>query len=417
MHRLKALLCVLGLSLALTQSSAAKESLPWIEEETQVAMPAIDSVAKELTLSQGLVGLAVGYIESGVIRHLKGYGYQDREAQLPMSARTSMLRWASISKPVTAVVAARMADEGLIQLDAHIDRYFTSYRAPRFYLHKCRKSASEVELEGKVYPCERGYAALKLTRAQRRLVTLENLLGHTAGIMGYGNARRSATPRRRDLNNPKKNKGLRWGIKTLLRRPLASAPESEYGYSTFGFNLAAVALEEVSGESFPDLIAKYVSLPAGLRTLQPDYGWVDIPHRAAGYRKPRRSKTLVRQKTYDVSWKMAGGGLISTPEDLAIFCGALMDDSLLTDARKAQLWTERKTLSDEPTEYGLGFAIGQRDGRRFVEHAGVQPKTRTHLRLYPDEQRCLVVMSNTTSAKTTKLIDALDRASRQPALP
>ena len=64
MHRLTALLFTLGLSLMVTQNSAAEEPLPWVQEETQTAMPAIDSVAKELTLSQGLVGLAVGYILS-----------------------------------------------------------------------------------------------------------------------------------------------------------------------------------------------------------------------------------------------------------------------------------------------------------------------------------------------------------------
>jgi CubicO group peptidase (beta-lactamase class C family) len=109
---------------------------------------------------------------------------------------------------------------------------------------------------------------------------------------------------------------------------------------------------------------------------------------------------------------MAGGGLISTPLDLATFCAALMDDTLLSEAQKAALWTERTTSGGEPTKYGLGFAVGTRDGRRFVEHAGVQPKTRTHLRLFPDEQRCIVVMSNTTSAKTTRLIDALDDVSK-----
>ena len=89
-----------------------------------------------------------------------------------------------------------------------------------------------------------------------------------------------------------------------------------------------------------------------------------------------------------------------------------MDDTLLTDEDKATLWAEQTKGDGEPTKYGLGFGVGERDGRRYAEHAGVQPKARSHLRLYPDEQLCIVVMSNTTTTKTSELVDALDDALR-----
>ena len=66
----------------------------------------------------------------------------------------------------------------------------------------------------------------------------------------------------------------------------------------------------------------------------------------------------------------------------------------------------------ERTGYGLGFAVGDRGGHRFVEHAGVQPKARTRMRLFPDDDLCVVVMSNTTSCKTGAWVEGLEDVAR-----
>lgn len=382
-----------------------------VEQVVVAPHAGIDAAVRAHMTERNVVGVAVGVIKAGAITYLKGYGYEDREAQTPLLAERSMLRWASLAKPLTATIAARLAREGTVDLQAPIKTYFKRYRAPRHHLLPCKKRAEEIEHEGKTLPCDKGYADVKLERSARK-VTLVGLLGHLSGIMGYSDGRQSATPSRRHLNNPKRNKGLTWGLRKVLRQPFASRPGTAYSYSTFGYNLAAVTMEHATGKDFPTLINEHVSAPSGMTTLQPDYGWADIPHRAAGYRKPKRKRELVRAKTYDVSWKMAGGGLISTPQDLARFCGALMGDTLLTADEKAMLWAEQKQADGEPTEYGLGFGVGERDGRRHVQHAGVQPKARSHLRLYPDEDLCVVVMSNTTTAKTTELVNAIEDAVR-----
>ncbi|MDP6945099.1 MAG: serine hydrolase domain-containing protein, partial [Myxococcota bacterium] len=260
----------------------------------------IDAAVRAHMAERDVVGLAVGVVRSGAITYLKGYGYEDREAGVPLLAERSMLRWASIAKPITATIAARLVRAGQVDLSTAIDTYWKKYRSPRHYLVKCRKRAEEIKHGGKMLPCEKGYASAKLPRAERP-VTLKGLLSHLSGIMGYGNGRRGATPSRKHLNNPRRNKGLAWGLHKVLRRPFATRPGTAYGYSTFGFNLAAVTLEQATGKDFPALIDEHVAGPADMRTLQPDYAWVDIPHRAAGYRKPSKKKDLVRTRTHDVS--------------------------------------------------------------------------------------------------------------------
>ena len=356
-----------------------------------------------------VVGMGVGIVKDGQVIYLKGYGYEDLASQTPLLAQRTKLRWASISKPVTAIIAARLARSGIVDLDAPIQTYFTGYRAPKKHVLKCKKGKEDIKHYGERYPCSDGYADIKVPKAERT-VTLRSLLAHTSGIRAYGGSRKSANPARRHLNNPKRNKGLAWGLKKVLRSPFAYMPGHDYVYSTFGYNLAAHVMEHATGKDFPALIQEHIIEPSGLESLQPDYAWDDIPNRSTGYRMNKRKRTIVTSKTYDVSWKMAGGGLISTPQDLTRFCQAIMGDTLLTDADKETLWTEQKTRDGQGTDYGLGFGVDTRMERRFVEHAGVQPQTRSHLRLYPDEGLCILVMANTTTAKTTSLVQAIDDA-------
>jgi serine beta-lactamase-like protein LACTB len=419
-HRSRRLLATSTLFIASVAASTATAATEPLGAETVVvgttpeqvvptALDRVDDVVRQQVSERQLVGIAIGVVKAGAIHYLKGYGYEDLEAETPLLAQRSMIRWASISKPVTAVIAARLARAGIVDLDAPIQTYFKRYRAPRKHVVKCKKRRDEVKHEGKKIPCEDGYADVLVPKAQR-VVTLRSLLSHTSGLRGYGGGRKGATPARKYLNNPRTNKGLSWGLKKVLRSPFAYMPGTKYSYSTFGFNLAAVVMEHATGKDFPSLIAEHVSGPTGMTTLQPDYAWVEIPNRAAGYRLPKRKKDLVRAKTYDVSWKMAGGGLISTPQDLARFCQGLMGDALLTAEDKRLLWAEQKKTGGEGTDYGLGFGVGDRNGRAYIEHAGVQPKTRSHLRLYPEEDLCIVVMTNTTTAKTTALINGIDDA-------
>jgi CubicO group peptidase (beta-lactamase class C family) len=86
--------------------------LPWIAGSSLGQEPAPKLPAKQITkidetvkaaMEKGkIVGLAVGIIDNGEVAYVKGYGQADREANVPVSART-MFRWASVSKPITAV--------------------------------------------------------------------------------------------------------------------------------------------------------------------------------------------------------------------------------------------------------------------------------------------------------------------------
>ena len=122
--------------------------------------------------------------------------------------------------------------------------------------------------------------------------------------------------------------------------------------------------------------------------------------------------SIVRQGSTDVSWKLPGGGLHSTVQDITRYCRALDDHTLLDATQRAQAFTAQKISDGKSTGYGLGFDPGSRAGRPYAQHSGSQQKARTQLRLYFEDNLCIVVMSNSTYADTGALVNGIEDAVR-----
>ena len=356
------------------------------EENVRLPNREVDSFVREHMADNDLVGVGVGVVKDGRLVYLKGYGYQDKEKGTPVLSYRTRFRWASVSKTLTAVVALREAAAGALDLDRHIDNYYTRYETPRLRYNG-------------------GFLPVPLM-SDERFVSGRMLLNHTAGIPHYSNGWGNPSPDADDTNDPEINTGIEWAINAFINNPLISVPGKEYHYSSFGFNLLGVVLEQATGESFADLVDEHVADTAGLRTLRTDYEWKYIPYRTRGYDADGNDVG-----SSDVSWKSPGGGFISTVEDFADYCAALTDDTLLTDDMKERAWKET-SLGDETSSYGLGFRVGSRNGRAYVEHSGSQQKARTRLRYYPKDDLCIVVMSNSHNASSYDLVRGVEDAAR-----
>ncbi len=375
-------------------------------ERVLKGQPALDRIVLDYMNSDRIVGMAVGTVVRGRIDYLRGFGFQDREAGVPVAAAKTMFRWASISKSLAGVSAVKLASQGKVDLDSPIADLLPGYSQPVSYTQVCEGERTK-SLDGTRVPCKEGFFEIPLNE-NARPISSRLLLGHLAGIPHYRNGKGSPHPPQESADDPGRNTGMKWALPYLTRLPLVSPPGSAYNYSTFGFNLLGVVLESAARETFADIVAREISGPLGLATLQPDYEWTSIPDRAVGYQ--RRMGLVVRQGSHDVSWKLAGGGFISTAEDLAGYCRGLMDKEFLSDDEKAQLWTSQQTTDGEKTGYGLGFSVGTFEGRQQVAHGGSQEKTRTHLRLLPDDQICVVAMSNSANANPAKVTEEIAKA-------
>ncbi len=325
---------------------------------------------------QQLVGTAVIVIDDGKVVWSKGYGYADQEKKITVDPATTQFRWASISKPVTAIVALQLAEKGLLDLDADVRTY-----VPEF-----------PEKDAKI--------------------TARQLLCHQAGIVHYDNGKVVRTEKKYTEAHPFAD--VITALDTFKESPLLSVPGEKYAYTTHGYILLSAVVQRAGKEKFADQVQSRIAKPLSMSGFRPDYDWENIPNRAVGYtRKETKISRRPDEKAPDVSWKLGGGGYTSPATDLAAFGVGLIKHKLVSEKTEKLMWTATKVKDAKTaTNYGLGFGLGTTPGGvKWVGHTGSQEKTRTCLILDPKGQRGVVVMTNSEwgEPKTvaTAVLDAI----------
>jgi CubicO group peptidase (beta-lactamase class C family) len=97
----------------------------------------------------------------------------------------------------------------------------------------------------------------------------------------------------------------------------------------------------------------------------------------------------------DNSYKWAGGGYLSTSEDIVKFGNAILYNKLFSDSIKAELITTQYTESGDTTHYGMGWSSGVNDyGRSHYGHGGGSVGGSCQLIIYPAEQLVVAYLTN-----------------------
>jgi CubicO group peptidase (beta-lactamase class C family) len=331
---------------------------------------AVDRAAWAQFEKQNLVGLTVGVVDEGQVAYLKGFGYADRETCTPVDPGRTLFRWASCSKPLTALAALQLAEAGKLDLDANVRDYVP-------------------EFPDKGTP-----------------ITARQLLCHQGGVVHYVNGKVVRTKRDYDAEHPFEDVVL--ALDTFKESPLVCKPGEKFSYTTHGYILLSAAVQKAGKQPFADQVRDRIARPLGMATLRPDYQWQAIPNRAVGYRRKTKDE-VVRSTDTDVSWKLGGGGYVSTVEDFARLAAGLVNRKLVSEKTEAAMWTRQKLANGSgTTNYGLGFSFGKTPGgREWVGHSGSQEKTKTMLMLEPKARRAVVVMTNCEWANPAQVAAAV----------
>lgn len=314
----------------------------------------VDRAIKQEMAKQGVVGLAIGILQDGEIVYLKGFGYENWEKKQAVTDKT-MFRWASCSKPIAALAAMQLVEAGKLDLDADVRTYVP-------------------EFPDKAAP-----------------VTTRHLLSHQAGIVHYTNGELIRTKRTYSQPNPYQDVIL--ALDTFKESPLLCQPGQKFLYTTHGYILLSAVVQRAGKLAFAKQVEERIAKPAKMTTLQPDYHWKPLSHRAVGYCKVRGK--IVPSTDSDVSWKLGGGGYISTIGDFAEFARGLLTHRFVTEKTEQLMWTRQKLANGKETRYGLGFEIDGSGDRLRVAHSGSQEKAKSRLEIYPRQKHGVVVMSNT----------------------
>ncbi len=354
--RVPALLICLPVLLAAQTAHLGPEKIRKIEQ-------IISSEMSRNSMPRVSVAIGVGT----ELRWANGYGMADLENQVPTTSET-VLRLASISKPMTASAVLQLVERRKIQLDASIQEYVPQFPA-------------------KPWP-----------------VTVRQLLGHLGGVRHYRDDEIASTRHYSNRVDP---------LRIFAGDPLAQEPGTRYLYSTYGFNLLGAAVEMVAGVPFAQYLRDHIFFPAGMESIRDDSVYALIPHRTRGYALAK-SGELVNCGLADTSNKIPGGGLIAPASDLVKFAFAFMDDKLVRNSSVDLMLRSQATRDGRLTGYGMGFSVGLLEGRRFAAHSGGQQGTSTHLVFFPAERVALAVLVNREAAPAVALAEQIAGALFEP---
>lgn len=309
-------------------------------------LEAIEVVLSNAQSRNRIPGLSVAVAHDGALVFAGGYGFSDLENFVSARADTAY-RLASISKAMTAALALRLADEGILDLDGPVREHCPGFPEKRW------------------------------------TVTPRQLLSHRGGVRHY---------RDREFPMTRRYTSHLEGLELFKDDPLEFEPGTGYLYTTYGYNLLGCVIEGVTGQPFHEALHERVFEPAGMNRSQPEDVLSLIPNRARGYIR-LDSGRLANAPLSDVSYKVPGGGLSSTAPDVARFALALVSGRLVTPESLERMLTPAGP-DDGPAGYGLGINVDLRDGRREAWHSGGQTGVSTLMYLRPDDGVVVTLLAN-----------------------
>ncbi len=330
----------------------ARDVSDWVSAVENALMPAVVLEGETLqgwTLAErmdhySVPAVSVAVIEEGEIVWAKAWGVADTGTGSPATVET-LFQAASISKPVGALAALSLVEEGRLELDAPINDYLTSWTLP------------DNEFTGD------------------SAVTLRGLLTHSAGTTVWGfPGYRKDEPFRTDQALATNAHVLDGEGNTDPVR-VYKVPGTSWQYSGGGYTVMEQALEDISGRSFPEVVAERVLGPAGmsLSTYEqplPEDRWDEAAraHRGDG------SEVEGEWHTYP---EQAAAGLWTTPTELArvsVHLLKILDgeitDGVISQGMLEQMLTPNRDGAEGFNDHGLGFGLGEREGHASFGHGG-----------------------------------------------
>lgn len=204
-----------------------------------------------------LPGYLVSVARHGRVAHLTTYGHRDRAAGLPVESDT-VWRIYSMTKPVTAVAALMLVEEGRLSLDDPVSRYIPAFAGPRVY--------------------ESGSGSETVTRPAEQPVLVRHLLTHTSGLtFGFYHSHPvDALYRDAGLENSvPSGADLARTCDVYASLPLQFEPGTQWNYSVAS-NVLGRVIEVVSGRPLDEFFAERLFGPLGMT----DAGFSVTPEQA-----------------------------------------------------------------------------------------------------------------------------------------
>lgn len=288
---------------------------------------AIESWLKEIKIPV----LGIGVIKGGVLQQVKVYGELQKGMAAPYN---TVFNVASLTKPVTAMVALRLASMGKWDINKPLYKYWTD---PDIAKHKYLK-----------------------------LLTTKHVLPHSTGFANW-----------RYQNEDNKLK-------------FSFMPGTQFGYSGEGFEYLRKALEKKFGKPLSELAEELIFRPAKMNDTQ--YLWTDktdASRYAPGYDSKGKMYPTVKHKTAN-----AADDLLTTIEDYSKFMISVMNGTGLSQDIFTQM-TSPQIQVKPGKQFGLGLVVYELgNGEYALSHTGADDGCQTMACILPKTKDGIVIFTN-----------------------
>ncbi len=317
-------------------------------DENYINQKLANEAVSKLVANERVPGLAISVWQKGKIVWSQGYGYADLEQQVLVDPLQTRFRVGSISKPMAAAALAKIYERGQIDLDASIYTYLPKFPQKEFDF------------------------------------STRQLAGHIAGVRHYNGT---------EFLSDVEYLTVWEGLAIFKDDSLLFEPGTKYNYSTYGWNLLSAVAEIASGKDFLNLVQTEVFNPLGLKKTYADRNQDIIPWRTRFYELTPTEVQHAPHVNNSIKW--AGGGFLSTTDDLIKFGEAFIKPGYLKKETLDMWLTSQKLTDGTETGYGIGWRVGMLSGKyKWFGHSGGSIGGTSWLIVFPEEEVIVAILSN-----------------------
>jgi len=345
---------LIGLLIVLTACSQATS-------QQQQKIDSAKIIAEQFLKDQQIPGMAISVSQKGKLIWSEGFGFSDVATQKKATPNTTQFRIASISKTITAAAMAILVDEDKLDFDTSVYAYVPNF--PK----------------------------------KKHDFTVRQVAGHIAGIRHYKGME--------FLLNKKIS--IVEGLDIFKNDSLLFQPGTDYSYSTYGWNLLSVAVQNASKMDFNTYLLERIFTPLQMKNTSLGFSDKAMPNRTSFYVK--QNGTITIAPTVNNEFKAAGGGFVSTSEDLILFGNEIINPKIISKKTITELVTPLTISVGKNTNYGIGIGVVKlKNNTLRYAHSGGGMGATTFLSMYPEKDLVIAVLTNLSGVNIRKLMSELE---------
>ncbi|UZR99510.1 serine hydrolase domain-containing protein [Chondrinema litorale] len=300
-------------------------------------------------------GVSIAVVKDGKLHWTKAYGIANTETGTLVDSAT-LFQAGSISKPVAALGALKLVQEGKIDLDTDVNNYLKNWKVEenRF--------------------------------TEKEKVTLRRLLTHTAGMTVHGFPGYKPTDKFPSIIKVLDGKG------NTPKIFVDTIPGSIWRYSGGGYTVMEKVVEDVSGQPLETYLKENILMPLGMTNSTYSQPLPEKLHQQASAAYDRGGNLI--EGLWHNYPEQAAAGLWTTPTDLAKYCMEIQR----IEAGKTNGILSKKTvdkmLTKHENNWGLGPSLADDGNSLRFQHGGKNAGFTNNMIAFAYKGNAVIVMTN-----------------------